>query len=90
MTTPADIKQFLCQHLRRKLAKAGIDDPADNLSLTESGLVDSFGLLEIVMAVQDKFGIQVDVSEVDIEAFTTVGGFCRIVSGYATAGSATV
>ena len=83
MVSADQVKQLLKDHLRNELSKAGITDPADSLSLTESGLVDSFGLLEIVMAVQDKFGVTVDVGDVDPESFTTFGGFAETVAKYA-------
>jgi acyl carrier protein len=80
--TVEQIKQLLKEHLSKQLAKAGISDPPDSLSLTESGLIDSFGLLEIVMAVQDKFGVTVDVGDADPDSFTTFGGFAETVAKY--------
>jgi acyl carrier protein len=83
MLSPTDVKQHLKQRFAKPLAKLGIAEPEDSFSLTESGLIDSFGLLEIVMEIQDKFGVTVDVSDVDAERVTTYGGFAEIIAANA-------
>jgi acyl carrier protein len=88
MLTTDQVRDFVTGRLAKKMAKLGIT-PDDTLSLTESGLIDSFGLLEMVMAVQTAFGVSVDVSDVDPERVTTLGGFSEIIASTAQPGSPT-
>jgi acyl carrier protein len=81
MPTSDDVRAFVVHYLRAKLAKHGISQLEDDVSMTDSGIIDSFGLLDLVTAVERKFAIQVDMGDVDIDTFTTFGGFVRTVSG---------
>ena len=83
MPTSDDVRAFVVHYLRAKLAKAGLSQLEDDVSLTDSGIIDSFGLLDLVAAVERKFSIQVDMGDVDIDTFTTFGGFVSTVSGKA-------
>lgn len=49
------------------------------LSLLDSGYVDSFGLLELIGAIEDRFSIRLDLSEVDPHVLTTFSGLCGVV-----------
>ncbi|MBU1912575.1 MAG: acyl carrier protein [Candidatus Omnitrophica bacterium] len=48
-------------------------------SLFESGLIDSFGMLELVAFVQKKFGVSVKPSEVMIENFSCVNKIVQFI-----------
>jgi acyl carrier protein len=88
MLTTDQVRDFVVGRLAKKMTKLGIT-PDDTLSLTETGLLDSFGLLEMVMAVQAAFGVTVDVSDVDPERVTTLGGFSEIIASTAQPSSTT-
>ena len=46
----------------------------------ESGTIDSFGFLELLVAIEQKFNIQINFAELDPELFTNLGGLtCRCV-----------
>jgi acyl carrier protein len=81
MPKPELVKEFLKSHLASKLRKKGIADLDDGLSMIESGLIDSFGLLDLVSAVEAKFEIRFELGDADIETLATVGGFVAAVSG---------
>jgi acyl carrier protein len=85
MPTADEIEQFLTKRLKGALSRAGITELTPETSLTETGLVDSFGLLELIMAVQEKFGVTVDVGEIDPEVLTTFGGFVSTIHSAAQA-----
>lgn len=80
MPNHADVKLFVNDYLEPRLAKAGVDDPPDDLSLTDSGVIDSFGLLDLVSAAEKKFSVQIDMDSVDLEVFTTYGGFIDTIA----------
>lgn len=46
--------------------------------LLESGLLDSFGLLELVVYLEDKTGLQIDLANADASAFALVKGICDL------------
>jgi len=71
-----EIRAFLCDETDRIAQEKGIDVPEldDGFNLLESGLVDSIGLLDLLTAVENRFSIQVDFSDLDPEEFTTLGG----------------
>ncbi len=80
MATRSDVAEFVKIHLAVRLKRAGIAQPADDLSLTNTGIIDSFGLLELVSAAEARFGIEVNVDAIDIDELTTFGGFVDAVS----------
>jgi acyl carrier protein len=60
-------------------------DPArrdldDSFNLLEGGLLDSFGFLNLVSALEEKTGRQIDFSDLDPSEFTTLGGLVRWLS----------
>lgn len=54
--------------------------PVDgDVQLVEEGLIDSLGVLRIVAFLEDRFGVQVDPSEVTIEHFGDVSSIAMLV-----------
>jgi acyl carrier protein len=45
-----------------------------------SGFVDSLGLLELMTALQDQFGREIDFDELDAEQMTIVGPLKKFVA----------
>ncbi len=53
---------------------------ADNASFLENGIIDSMNVMELVMFVEDRFGIRVEDNEIIPDHFDSVGqiaGFVR-------------
>ena len=51
-------------------------DPAqlpDNFDFLLSGVIDSFGILEMVSSIEDEFRIQLDMATLDAEQITILG-----------------
>jgi acyl carrier protein len=55
-------------------------DLSDDCDLLLSGYVDSLGLLELMTAIQDHFGREIDFDELDAEQMTIVGPLKRFVA----------
>lgn len=49
-----------------------IDAPAD-FDLLGNGTVDSFGLVELLAGVEERFGVEIDFDELDPDDMTMVG-----------------
>ena len=71
----AEIREFLVNNF--------IFDPSVELdgkdSLMENGIVDSTGILEVLMWVESNFGVHVEDSEVLPENFDSIGNMTRYV-----------
>jgi acyl carrier protein len=81
--TPEEVRMFLRQHLGQKLEGNG-QSKRENLSndcdLLLSGIIDSIGLLDLVGAIQEFVGVEINFDALDPEQMTIVGPLCMFVS----------
>ncbi len=80
-TTLQDVKAVLVEIL-------GIEDRAETLDVSTPLLgslpeLDSMAVLELVVALEQRFGITIDDDEVTAEVFETVGTLAAFVNGQA-------
>jgi acyl carrier protein len=77
--TENQIRAVVLEALSEPLARAGLDPAGlhDDFPLFESGLIDSFGFLNLITALEEKLGIAVDFDGLSPEEFTQLGGFIR-------------
>lgn len=47
-------------------------------NLLESGLLDSFGFVELILFIENQSGREIDLTDVDPEEFCVVKGLCGI------------
>lgn len=81
--SPDDVRMFLTGFIQKRLAAQGQDPPgelSDNCDLLLSGVIDSLGLLELVTAVNQHYGREIDFEALDPEQMTIVGPLCKFVS----------
>ena len=81
--TSTDVQMFLKDYLDRKLEATGrpaCEDLSEDCDLLLSGMIDSLGLLELVGALQEFAGREIDFEILDPEEMTIVGPLCRFVS----------
>lgn len=81
--TPEDARMFLEQHLSRKLGanrRSKLEGLSDDCDLLLSGMIDSIGLLELVGAIQEFAGREIDFEALDPEQMTIVGPLCKFIS----------
>jgi acyl carrier protein len=69
------------------LAAYGIDPGAasDDLDLRASGAIDSLGFVELVVALEETFGIELELEDVDPEQLTVLGPLSRHVGAQVAA-----
>jgi acyl carrier protein len=80
--TPADVRAFLLARYERPLG-AKFGDPAgvpDDLDLHAAGVVDSFGVLELVGALEEQFDVTIDFDEAGTENLLAIGPLCGYVA----------
>ena len=72
----ADLKQFLrtIQKPGKPMDSVGIDDP-----LVASGLVDSLAIMQIVVYLEESYGIDFAVSGFDPDRLATMGSIIDLI-----------
>jgi len=55
------------------------DELDPDYDLLESGIVDSLGLLTVLAWVEDRFGVEIEVGEIEEDDFRTVGAICALL-----------
>jgi len=81
--TPDSVQDFLREYVAKYLRGQGREVPADlvdDCDLLLSGYVDSLGLLELMTAIQDHFGREIDFDALDAEQMTIVGPLRRFIA----------
>lgn len=65
--------------LAPRLAALGLGsgDVADTLNLTRSGVLDSFALMDLLAEAEALFGVQLDLDQLENEAFTSLKGMAK-------------
>jgi len=70
------IKDYISKEVVTGSNRPVIDDET---KLIESGILDSLSVLQVVMYIEDKFGIQAGPEEIVAENFETVSAMSRYV-----------
>ena len=76
MSPQEQIAAFLVSRFRAAIkgGKLGVDDP-----LVSSGVIDSFGVLEVIAFLEDTFGIVLDPTRLQVTEFETVNRITALV-----------
>lgn len=62
----------------RTVLNVEIEDPDQDV--IDSGMLDSLGLIELLVEVEREFGVQLDLEELDIDDFRTSRRIAGVVS----------
>jgi acyl carrier protein len=76
-----DVRRFIVSHLADSLKENGIgeNEIADEFDLMKNSIIDSIGLIQLIAAIEDRFGIDVDFEDMDTEYITVIGPICRYI-----------
>ena len=73
MTDSATVEITLRQHLAREILFTGQTYPhSDSASFLENGIVDSMGVMQLVMFVEEHFGVTVNDADIVPDNFDSV------------------
>ena len=56
------------------------DNLADDFDFLLSGVIDSFGILEMISAIEKEFQIQLDLADLDVEEISMLGPLSRYIA----------
>ena len=85
--TEASIRRFLLEKYREPIGAIGLipEELADDFDFLLNGVIDSFGILEMITAIEEEFQIQLDLATLDTEQITILGPLSRYVAENAKA-----
>ncbi len=66
------------QAIARQTASGDVTLETD---LVGTGLVDSLGMVDLILYLEHESGLRIDLAEADPAQFTTVRGLCKLVAG---------
>lgn len=72
----AKVRGYILENL---MFSSNPEDLSSSASLLELGVIDSTGVLEIILYIEDEFGIQVKASEMLPENFDSVDNMTRFI-----------
>jgi acyl carrier protein len=58
----------------------GIDPPGKDVDLIEGGVIDSLALVELLFAIERRFGIEIPPDRLEVERFRTIGRLADLVT----------
>ena len=74
----SDVRALILDALRQPLAEAGVDlqsIPID-FDLRANGVIDSLGFIQLIALLQDRFGCEIDLADVEPSELTNIGVLC--------------
>ena len=77
-----EVRRFLLDRYRQPIQAIGLnsDELTDDFDFLLSGVIDSFGILEMINAIEDEFQIQLDLATLDAEDITRIGPLTRYIA----------
>jgi acyl carrier protein len=80
--TPDNVRQFLLARYSEPITAMRLDlaDLPNDFDFLLSGVIDSFGILEMISAIEAEFRIQLDLALLDAEDVTKIGPLTRYIA----------
>ena len=77
-----EVRRFLLDRYREPIQAIGLnpDELTDDFDFLLSGVIDSFGILEMISAIEDEFQIQLDLATLDAEDITRIAPLARYIA----------
>lgn len=72
---------MLMRQVQRLLIdKLYIDSPTPDTDIIDNGSLDSFALVELIVNVEEQFGVEVPVEDLDVDDFRSARSIARLVA----------
>jgi acyl carrier protein len=76
MVSKAEIEQALLAFLREQ---CGVEPPSADANLIEGGILDSMMFVDLIVFIEERFGVVAGLDDLEIENFATVAAMARFV-----------
>lgn len=82
--TSDNVRTFLLTRYSESIKGMGFDPGAlpDSFDFFVSGVIDSFGILEMISSIEEEFHIELDMATLDAEQITLLGPLSRYVADH--------
>jgi acyl carrier protein len=67
------------------LEQLNVEVPAPDTDLIESGLLDSMKLVELLVQIEQQFGLRIELERIEIDDLRSVTGIARMIGAAAPA-----
>ncbi|MBW2595336.1 MAG: acyl carrier protein [Deltaproteobacteria bacterium] len=77
-----EVKEFIVSYLSKELESSGRifeSDPPDNFDLLQEGVIDSLGMFNLIVEIEEYFGREIDFEALDPEKVAIIGPLCQYV-----------
>jgi acyl carrier protein len=71
-----DVEQTILAFLRERV---GVELPSASANLIETGILDSMMLVNLMVLIEEQFGVVAELDDLEIENFATVARVARFV-----------
>ena len=80
--TPDNVRKFLLTRYSEPITamQLNLTELPDDFDLLLNGVIDSFGILEMIGAIEDEFQMQLDLALLDAEDITRIGPLARYIA----------
>ena len=81
-TTPSDVQQFILARIDDPLQAKGLAaaDVPSSFDLLLEGVIDSFGIVELISALEERYGLEFDLDELAPDDLTRIGPLSSYVA----------
>jgi acyl carrier protein len=81
-TTAAEVQQFILRRIDDPLQAKGLAaaDVPSSFDLLLEGVIDSFGIVELISALEERYGLEFDLDELAPDDLTRIGPLSSYVS----------
>lgn len=76
---PAQTREIIREHISQEILLGGLLTLDDTASLIDGGVLDSTGIVELVMFLERTFGIRIENEEFTPENLETVAAICVLI-----------
>jgi acyl carrier protein len=77
MMDETDVGYAITAFLRERF---GVEPPSPDANLIEDGILDSMMFVDLVVFIEERFGVVAALDDLEIDNFATVGGMARFVT----------
>lgn len=80
--SPDKVRQFLLDRYADSIKSMALNpaEVSDSFDFLLCGIIDSFGILEMISSIEDEFSIRLDLAALDAEQITILGPLSRYVA----------
>jgi D-alanine--poly(phosphoribitol) ligase subunit 2 len=76
MSASPDMEQQIAALLRRDL---GLAVPSYETDLLDTGILDSLGIVELILRIEETFGVKLAVSGLEVNSFRSIATIASLV-----------